>query len=82
MYKRQLPAYADRKFYETYIAELSDRIARLGAPSDKQRAKSLIEAYGTNVALAVVALTRSRLRSNWISSCVRKLLFANTVVVL
>ena len=41
-----LPAYADRKFYETYIAELSDRIARLGAPSDKQRAKSLIEAYG------------------------------------
>ena len=35
-----------------------------------------------NVALAVVALTRSRLRSNWISSCVRKLLFANTVVVL
>ena len=41
-----LPAYADRKFYETYIAELSARIARLGAPSDKQRAKSLIEAYG------------------------------------
>lgn len=39
-------AYADRKFYETYIAELSARIARLGAPSDKQRAKSLIEAYG------------------------------------
>lgn len=29
-----LPAYADRKFYETYIAELSARIARLGAPSD------------------------------------------------
>lgn len=41
-----LPAYADRKFYETYIAELSARIARLGAPSDEQRAKSLIEAYG------------------------------------
>lgn len=39
-------AYADRKFYETYIAELSARIARLGAPSDEQRAKSLIEAYG------------------------------------
>ena len=35
VYKRQdaelLPAYADRKFYETYIAELSARIARLGA---------------------------------------------------
>lgn len=41
-----LPAYADRKFYETYIAELSARIARLRAPSDEQRAKSLIEAYG------------------------------------
>jgi len=41
-----LPAYADRKFYETYIAELSARIARLGAPSDEQCAKSLIEAYG------------------------------------
>ena len=41
-----LPAYADGKFYETYIAELSARIARLGAPSDEQRATSLIEAYG------------------------------------